>query len=409
MQPSDCPSAPAEPDARLQFVADALQELTARTRFRTLSPRPAHSSLAGREGASSFCSNDYLGLAHDPEVVEGARQALEQFGAGTGSARLIAGELSLYRTLERKLADWLGFEDALLFNSGYHANLALASGLMERGGYIFSDALNHASMIDGCRLSRAQTRVYAHNDVAELKRLLRAAEPGPKLVLTEGLFSMDGDVSPLAELRAVALEAGALLAVDNAHALGCLGEEGRGLAWAGAPGRADVLVGTFGKAFGSAGAFIAGPSSVRALLINRARPFIFTTGPAPASVGAALAALELFQHDPTPRARLRANTQRVRTGLEQAGVSLGASVGHIIPLVVGEEKAALAFSAWLLERGLDLRAIRPPTVPEGTCRLRLTLSAGHTDEQLDWLVESLVEGMRRFAPPSGPEVASTRA
>ncbi|MFM7201221.1 MAG: 8-amino-7-oxononanoate synthase [Myxococcota bacterium] len=395
MNPPERSRAPAVPDARLQFVADALHTLTAQDRYRSLSERPAVSTLAGRVGAISFCSNDYLGLANDPRVIEGARQALNAYGAGAGSARLIAGELSLYRRLERALAEWLGFEDALLFNSGYHANMALASGLMDRGGVICSDALNHASMIDGCRLSRAQTRVYAHNQVAALEQALQDAGPGPKLVLTEGLFSMDGDVSPLEQVRAVALRHGALLAVDDAHALGCLGDGGRGLAWAGTLGAADVLVGTFGKAFGSAGAFVAGPACVRELLINRARPFIFTTGPAPASVGAALAALEVMQHDPTPRERLRAHTQRVRESLTQAGVSLGESVAHIIPVMVGTEQRALALSAWLLEQGLDLRAIRPPTVPEGTCRLRLTLSAGHTEAQLDRLVERLIIGLKR--------------
>lgn len=405
-----------------------LDALTAANRYRSLRMRTG-SATHGQPGVLSLCSNDYLGLAEDPRVVAGAREALERYGAGSTSARLIAGELPLFRALEESLAEWLGFEDALLFPTGYHANLALVSLLPGAGGRVLSDALNHASMIDGCRLSKVETVVFKHNCLSSVEALLtrgvadslpahaatpiehrQHSMPTPTVILTEGMFSMDGDLAPSQALSTLARHHGALLLVDDAHALGTMGPHGKGSTFAAqdeaappAPAtatnrshgtgrsQADVLVGTFGKAFGSSGAFIVCPRVVREALINLARPFIFTTGPNPASVGAAHAALRVIQSDPEPRERLAANVQQMRNGLESLGFDLRHSPGHILPLIVGTEQRALRFSARLLEKGIDIRAIRPPTVPEGTCRLRLSLSAAHTSEELDQALETLAQ------------------
>lgn len=396
-------------DPRFLWMQESLDALHRADLYRELRARDTHPTRAAG-GILSLCSNDYLGLAMDPRVIAGAQAALNTYGAGSGSSRLIAGELTLYRELELALAEWLGFEDALLFNTGYHANLGILQVVPGRGGHVLSDAYNHASIIDGCRLSRASVTVVPHNDLAAVRADLArdTAERGPlargesairspAVVVTEGMFSMDGDLAPVAELRAVVLEHNALLVVDDAHSLGCLGEGGRGIAWAGVSGGgADIYIGTFGKALGSAGAFVAGPAVLREALINTSRTFIYTTGPGPAAVGAALAALRIVQTDPEPMLRLQANCRQVRAGLIAQGFNLGRSQGHIIPLVVGSAERALAFSQALLARGLDVRAIRPPTVPEGTCRLRLSLSAAHSPQQLEWAVGLIGEEGRRL-------------
>jgi 8-amino-7-oxononanoate synthase len=381
------PSLPARgPDQRYQSLEHTLEQRLAAGLYRRLVPRDADPD--GPPTWISLCSNDYLGLAADPRVIAGAKAAADRWGAGGGSARLIAGELGCYGQLEEALADFLGHESALVFNSGYHANLGLLQTLPGPGGRTFSDALNHASIIDGCRLGRSAVSVYPHNDLDALARQLSGPTDQPAVVVTEGMFSMDGDLAPVAALRRLAVSAGALLMVDDAHAIGVLGDGGRGIAWAGAPGGgADVVVGTFGKALGSAGAFVAGPRIVREALINVARTFIFTTAPSPAAIGAAAAALEIVRADPEPRAALEANVRLMRDGLAAAGFDLGSSIGHIIPLVVGTAERAARFAQRLIEAGIYVRAIRPPTVPEGTCRLRLTVSAAHRPDALARAVE----------------------
>lgn len=339
----------------------------------------------------NFSSNDYLGLAADPRLARAAALAAEQCGAGAGSSRLIAGNLAIFERLEAVLAAHKGYPAALLFNSGYHANLGLIQALVGPDDTVFSDRLNHASIIDGCRLSRARVMVFEHNDVEHLDRLLAADQSRRRLIVTESLFSMDGDVAPLPAIANVARERGAMLVVDDAHAGGLLGPGGAGgLDHFGlAADAVDAVVGTLGKAYGSAGAFVAGPAVLRDLLVNRARSFIFTTGPAPAAAGAALEALRVAADEPWRRERALQLADRLRAGLFGLGLTLTPSAAAIVPVILGSEAAAVLTSARLLDRGFYVCPIRPPTVPAGTSRLRITVTAGHTEGQVDELLDAL--------------------
>ena len=378
----------------LDWITDDLASIKAADQLRHLrtvaGPQGAVIRLNGRE-VVNFSSNDYLGLAADRRLIAAAALAAEKFGAGAGSSRLIAGNLSIFENLEAALADHKGRPAALLFNSGYAANLGVIPALVGPDDAIFSDRLNHASIIDGCRLARARVSVFEHNDVEHLDRLLAADRSRRRLIVTESLFSMDGDLAPLPAIAAVARERGAMLVIDDAHAGGLLGPHGEGgLAHFGlAPDTADAVVGTLGKAYGSAGAFVAGPESLRDLLINRARSFIFTTGPAPAAAGAALEALRVAAEEPWRRERALVLATRLRAGLAAIGLALTASAAAIVPVLLGSESAALAASARLLECGFFVQAIRPPTVPAGSSRLRVTVTAGHTERQVDDLVAAL--------------------
>lgn len=329
-------------------------------------------------GVVSFASNDYLGLTHHPGVVAAARAALDRWGAGTGASRLVVGSRPLHGELEAELAAWKHTEDALLFPTGFAANLGLLSVLGGADVTILSDELNHASVIDGCRLARAQVRVYRHGDLDHLARLLAEVDgEGPSLVVTDSAFSMDGDVADLDALLGLCDRHGALLALDEAHAV--LGPE--------PPydrGRPDVPVlrmGTLSKALGSLGGFVAGPRPYIDLLRNRARSFIFTTASTPADTAAALAALRIVcsPEGDGLRRKLRRHIDRLRPGHPTP----------IVPIVLGAEDAALAAAAALLKRGLLVPAIRPPTVPPGTARLRVTLSAAHGDDQVGELEVAL--------------------
>ena len=357
--------------------------------------------LEGRE-VINFSSNDYLGLAADRRVIAAAALAAEKFGAGAGSSRLIAGNLALFEDLEAALAAHKGAPAALLFNSGYQANLGLLPALVGPDDTVFSDRLNHASIIDGCRLSRARVQVFEHNDLEHLDRLLAADRSRRRLIVTESLFSMDGDLAPLPDLVRLAAASGAMIAIDDAHAGGLLGPNGAGgLAHFGLPpDAADAVVGTLGKAFGSAGAFVAGSADLRALLCNRARSFIFTTAPAPAAAGAALEALRVAGEEPWRRERALALAARLRAGLSAMGYCLTASAAAIVPMILGSEAAALAASARLFDRGFLVSAIRPPTVPPGSSRLRITVTAGHTEEQVDDLISALAVDALTGAPTS---------
>jgi 8-amino-7-oxononanoate synthase len=319
----------------------------------------------------SFASNDYLGLSRHPAVLAAAHEALDRWGSGAGSARLIVGSRPIHTELEAALAAWKGAERALLFPTGYAANLGVLSAL-GRGATVVSDELNHASIIDGCRLARAEVRVYRHRDVDQAASLIRSA-PGRALLVTDAVFSMDGDLAPLAELSAACAATGALLVVDEAHAV--LGTAPLD------PGARVLRVGTLSKALGSLGGFVAAPANFIDLLVNHARPFIFTTASTPSATAAALAALELVRSDEGRRLcdRLAAHVQRVRPG----------HPSPIVPFVLGDEELALKASAGLLERDLLVPAIRPPTVPPGTSRLRVALSAAHTGAQIDQLLLGL--------------------
>ncbi len=343
------------------------------------------------EGCVSFASNDYLGLRRDPRVVEGAARALREFGAGSGSSRLIGGTLPLTGQLESRLAGFKGYERALVFPTGYQAALGIVSALVGRGDEVFLDKLSHASLIDGARLSGARLRTYRHCSVDGLRRLLDRPPRGRRLVITDGLFSMDGDLAPLGEIGRLCAERSAALMVDEAHATGCLGERGRGAAEAlGAEGLVSLSMGTLSKALGSMGGFVCGSAAVIDYLVNRSRGFIYTTAPAPALLGAALAALDVVEAEPERRRRLSEGAGRLRRELREAGLEVPEGRSQILPVVAGENAAALGASAFLRERGFHCPAVRYPTVPRGSARLRISVCSEHTPEQLAGLRDALI-------------------
>ena len=350
-------------------LADRLAAIDAEGLRRTLRP-PAGIDL---------CSNDYLGLAGHPHLKQRMADAVMAEGVGSTGSRLLRGERSAFARVEEKFARFKGAERSLYFSSGYLANLAVLTTFPEAGDAIFSDERNHASLIDGARLSRARRVVFPHNDVGALARLLREdAGAGRKFVVVESLFSMDGDPAPLAEYAALCRAAGAELIVDEAHAVGVYGECGRGLA-----GEVFVSINTAGKALGVSGAFVAGPADAIEYLIQRARPFIFSTAPPPAIAAALEASLEAIADEPERRERLleRARYLRERLGLD--------GDSPIIPIIIGENERAVAVARELQAAGFDVRAIRPPTVPVGTSRLRVTVNEGLSEEVLDRFVEAL--------------------
>jgi 8-amino-7-oxononanoate synthase len=370
-------------------AADRLRaphELAGSSRQRPVGPRGA---------LLSFSSNDYLGLAAHPQVVAAAADTAAREGFGAGAARLVSGDLPAHRHLERDLATFTGRPAALLFPTGYQANLGVVTALAGPDDLIASDAANHASLIDGCRLSRATVAIYPHADpVAAAGALSTPGTFRRRLLLTESLFSMDGDAAPLAALAEVAAARDAILVVDEAHAFGTTGPGGRGLS-AAAGIHPDVLVGTLGKALGSAGGFVAGGSELRAFLVNRARSFIFATAPPPPVAAAAGAALAIAASPDGDRRReaLRANRSRLIELLGPAGLPLTAAsfASPILPIVLGADARALTAATRLREAGLFVPAIRPPTVPEGTARLRVTFSSEHTPAEVEILGRALRE------------------
>jgi 8-amino-7-oxononanoate synthase len=330
-----------------------------------------------------LCSNDYLGLAGHPRVREAAAEAAMRWGAGAGASRLVSGNMTPHRRLEAKLAEFKGYETALLFGSGYLANTGVIAALAGRGEVVLSDELNHASIVDGCRLARAETFVYRHADVEHLAWGLREAEGRGSLIVTDGVFSMDGDVAPLGELARLARRHDCRLMVDEAHATGALGPGGRGsVAAASLSDEIDVVIGTLGKALGSYGAYVCASREVTEYLVNTARPFVFSTAPPPTVVAAASAALELLESDPGRVERLQANAATLRAALAGEGFEAGGSETQIVPVEVGDAERTMQLSELMLERGVFAQGIRPPTVPEGTSRLRFTAMATHRPAEL---------------------------
>jgi 8-amino-7-oxononanoate synthase len=378
-----------------------LAELAAGDRLRacpeTAGASRVHVRVSGQPRLS-FCSNDYLGLAGHPALLAAAAAAAARDGFGASASRLVSGDLPSHRHLEERLASFLGREATLVFPTGYQANLGVLSALCGPEDLIVSDALNHASIIDGCRLSRAKVSVYPHADTAAAARLL---SPGTttfrrRILVTESLFSMDGDAAPLAALAAVAAAADAIFIVDEAHAFGVLGPAGRGLC-AATGVLPDVLVATLGKALGSVGGFVAGDRALRQILINRARTFIYTTAIAPPAAAAAAAALDLIAgpEGDWRRARLAEHCGWLGQRLTKLRFDESAPVrlGPILPLRIGSDARALTVSAALADRGIFVPAIRPPTVPVGTARLRITLSSAHEQSDLSALVTAITEAL----------------
>jgi 8-amino-7-oxononanoate synthase len=386
------------PRAPLDWIDRELEALGAKGLRRALeplaSPQGPEVEVGGRR-LVNLCSNDYLGLAADPRLRRAAAEAAEREGAGSGASRLVAGDLPVHGALERALAAHAGTEAALLFGSGYHANVGVPPALVGRDDAVFSDVLNHASIVDGCLLSRAGLVRYRHGDVQELGELLARTHARRKLVVTDAIFSMDGDAAPLREIAELCDRHGAMLYVDEAHSEGVLGPRGGGLAEAlGVADRVDVHMGTLGKALGASGAFVAGERRLVDLLVTRARTFVFTTAPAPAASAAALAALGIVASEPDRRARVLALTARMKAGLARLGFDVARVAAPIFPVVLGDEARALAASRALRERGFYVRAIRPPTVPRGTSRLRVALTAAHTEAQVDAFLGALEEVLR---------------
>jgi 8-amino-7-oxononanoate synthase len=368
-------------------IADRLEELRDRGLYRRLrlisGPQGPHVTLDGQQ-VLLLCSNDYLGLANHPRVRGAAADAAMRWGAGAGASRLISGTMQPHVRLEERLAKFKGYEASLLFGSGYLANTGTIAALAGRGEVIFSDELNHASIIDGCRLARAETFVYRHGDVEHLAWGLREAGGRAALIVTDGVFSMDGDVAPLEQLVELARRHDCRLMVDEAHATGVLGPGGRGsVAGAGLSGEVDLVVGTLGKALGSYGAYVCAKRELTECLVNTARSFIFSTAPPPPVAAAALAALELLESSPQRIERLHTNAATLRSALAAQGLAVGDSQAQIIPVAVGDAGRTMELCERILESGVFAQGIRPPTVPGGSSRLRFTVMSTHRAEELD--------------------------
>ena len=342
-----------------------------------------HIRVDGRD-VLLLCSNDYLGLAGDPRVRRAAAEAAEAWGAGSGASRLVSGNLSPHVDLEAQLAAFKGTESALLFGSGFLANMGVVAALAPKGSVVFSDQLNHASLVDGCRLAGAETVIYPHADMDALAAALANADGRPATIVTDSVFSMDGDLAPLTEIVELAERHGARVIVDEAHATGTIGPGGRGLiAELGLEGRIDVAVGTLSKALGSYGAYACCSETMAQFLVNRARPLIYSTALPPTAVAAAAESLRILAEEhPGPVETLRSRARCLRGALSANGFDVDVSDMPIVPLVIGDPELTMEVCETALADGVFAQAIRPPTVPEGTSRLRLTVMATHTEEDL---------------------------
>ena len=374
----------------LSWIQDELDGLKGQglfTAIRTLSsPQGAWLEVDGRR-VLNLCSNNYLGLANHPYLKEAARQAVESRGVGPGAVRTIAGTLDLHLDLERRLAAFKGVEAAISFQSGFNANLAVIPALTDKEDVIFSDELNHASIIDGCRLSRARSVRYRHNDVEDLRRVVRDAQSDGyrrALLVSDGVFSMDGDIALLDQLANVAEENKLMLMVDDAHGEGVLGRGGRGIVdHFGLHGRVDIEVGTMSKAFGVVGGYVAGRRLVVEWLRQRGRPFLFSSAVTPADVAACIAAVDLLEQSTELVDRLWENSRYLKAGMQKLGFNIGVSQTPITPVMLGEAPVAQQFSRRLFEEGVFATAIGFPTVPRGKARIRAMISAAHTADDLD--------------------------
>ena len=344
----------------------------------------------------SFCSNDYLGLANHPQVIAAFQSAAHRYGVGSGASHLVSGHCAAHQLLEEELAAFLGRDKVLLFSTGYMANTGIINALVGADGLVLQDSLNHASLLDGGWLSRAQSQRYPHRNMQALENMLSAAQNAQfnhVLVVSDGVFSMDGDLAPLSELIALTQKTGAWLMIDDAHGIGCLGESGRGIIEIKGElftqQQVPILVGTLGKAFGTAGAFVAGDADLIDYLVQFARPYVFSTAMPPALAEASRVSLRLLQDEHWRRERLRSLIKQFRDAATALNLPLADSHTSIQAIIFGDVRTTLAASGILAQRGLHVSAIRPPTVPAGTSRLRITLSASHSDEHLQRLISGL--------------------
>lgn len=395
----------------LDFIDQVLENLKANNLYRHLMTiRGAQGPWVelGGQRVLNLCSNNYLGLATHREVQRAAAQAATTWGCGSGASRLICGNLHLHELLEQRLAAFKGVEAALLYGSGYAANLGIISSLVRPGDHIFSDSLNHASIIDGCRLSKAEIVVFEHNNMDNLEAKLHSTSTSSngrparrKLIAVDGIFSMDGDLAPLPQLVTLAEKYQAILMVDEAHATGAIGLGGRGVvAHFGMESHVPVIMGTLSKSLGGYGAFVAGSRKLIDYLTNTSRSFIFSTALPPTVVAAALAALEILKTNPSLVNKLQDNARYFREQLEKLGYNTLNSQTQIIPILVGEANIALEMSQGLLAEGVLAVAIRPPTVPPGKSRIRVTVMADHTREDLDFALEAF----RKVRPVLGKKL-----
>ncbi len=346
-----------------------------------------------------LASNDYLGFCSHPEIKNKARQAIEKWGAGTGAARLINGNLSLFDELEKRLAQFKQTEDALVFSTGYMANAGLLSALTTKEDIIYSDALNHASIIDGCRLSRAKVEIYPHKDIKTLESLLQNGSTcRNRIIVTDGVFSMDGDIAPLPDLLSLADKYDANIIIDDAHGTGAIGKSGKGtLEHFGIENSPRIIImGTMGKAMGAFGAFAAGTKELKEYLINRSRSFIFTTALPPSVPAAAIEALNIIENKPGIVQRLKDNAAFMRQGLISLGFNTLESETQIMPIMVGTPSDAVNMAKELLDKDIFIQAIRPPTVPDGSSRLRLTVMATHEKQHLEQALDILKKAGKKF-------------
>lgn len=343
-----------------------------------------------------MASNNYLGLTFDTRVIEGALKGAQQYGTGSGGSRLVSGTFPLFTELERSLAKFKNTEKALVFNTGYMANVGTISAVADKNTIIFSDALNHASIIDGCRLSRGTVKTYSHCDIDELKYLLKQVDRNTrKLIVTDGVFSMDGDIAPLDKLYELSRDYNALLMVDDAHATGTIGNGHGTAAYFGLEKEVDIQLGTLSKSLGSVGGYVAANSTIIDYLVNTSRSFIFSTALSPADIGAALAALQVLETDASVLARLHENVNYMADQLISMGID-ATNETPIFPILIGRNEDTLAVSDYLYEDGIIGTAIRPPTVPIGESRIRLTVTAAHNKEQIDYVRQSLHNAMKQL-------------
>jgi glycine C-acetyltransferase len=392
---------------QLAYLTAALDDLRAKgTHFnlRVLEgPQQLVCRYDGRE-VINLASNNYLGLANDPRLVEAAIAATRAYGVGSGAVRTIAGTMRIHMDLEEKIARFKNSEAAVVFQSGFAANAGTVSAILGKDDFILSDELNHASIIDGARLSRAKIKVFRHKDLAHCEELLQevAAEPGRKLVITDGVFSMDGDIGPVDKLAALAEKYGAIMMVDDAHASGVLGRNGRGsVDHFGMHGRVDVQVGTLSKAIGALGGYVCGSRDLIDYLYHRARPFLFSTSHPPSVAATCIAAFDILENEPERIERLWSNTRYFQGELRRIGFNIGgvttpATETPITPVIVGEGRAAMDFSRALFDDGVMATGIAFPTVPEGKARIRLILTSEHTRPQLDQALETLERVAKRM-------------
>lgn len=386
-------------DTRLKPELEAREQAHLYRRRRTLESGQAPLVKVDGEEFLAFCSNDYLGLATDSRIAKALQQGAELYGSGSGASHLVLGHSRAHHQLEEALAEHTGRDSVLLFSTGYMANMGAIAALSGRGGLLLQDKLNHASLLDGGALSGAKLKRYLHADTDSLERQLSSSESADALVVTDGVFSMDGDIAPLPDLVRLCQQYQAHLMVDDAHGFGALGKNGGGVAelYNLNQEALPVLVGTLGKAFGTGGAFVAGSETLIEYLIQFARPYIYTTAMPPAVAHATLESLRIVRSESWRRERLAALIQQFRQGVEQLGLDLMASDTAIQPILIGEADKAMQLSRALEQQGIFVGAIRPPTVPAGSARLRITLSATHTEEQVDRLLSALEQAVRSFA------------